>query len=80
VIVRDKLCVFVGPFVTDPLIVIGTVPGVAPALVLTVIVTATRLLEVGFTELEGKKLQVAPEGKFPQDRPTASLNDPCAVT
>jgi hypothetical protein len=78
--VREKLCVFVGPFVTDPLIVTGTVPGAALALVLTVSVTATGLVEVGFTEVEGKKLQVTPEGKFPQDRFTASLNDPCAVT
>jgi hypothetical protein len=78
--VKDKLWVFVGPFVTDPLIVMGTVPAVASAVVLTVRVTATGLLEVGFTEPEGRKLHDAPEGKFPQERLTVSLNDPCAVT
>jgi hypothetical protein len=80
VIVKDKLCVFVGPSVTEPLIVIGAVPAVASAVVLTVSVTATGLLDVGFTELEGRKLQIAPEGKFPQERFTVSLNDPCPVT
>ena len=77
---RSSETVFVGPFVTDPLIVIGTVPPVALAVVLIVSVTATGLLAVGFTELEGRKLQVAPEGKFPQDRFTVSSNDPCPVT
>jgi hypothetical protein len=60
--------------------VIGNVPAVALESVLTVSVIATGLLEVGFTELEGRKLQVAPKGKFPHDRFTVSLNDPCPVT
>jgi hypothetical protein len=80
VIVKDKVCVFVGPSVTEPLIVIGTVPAVAFEVVLIVSVTATGLFEVGFTELEGRKLQFAPEGRFPQDKFTVSLNDPCPVT
>jgi hypothetical protein len=82
VIVRDKGgggASFVGPFVTDPLIVIGNVPAVALEVVLIVNVTATGLLDVTFTELEGKKLQVAPEGKFPQDRFTVSSKGPCPV-
>jgi hypothetical protein len=80
VIVSDKFCVFVGPFVTDPLIVIGNVPAVALDVVLTVSVTATGLLAVGFTELEGRKLQVAPAGKFPQERFTVSSKEPSPVT
>src|ERR1700752_1391979 len=78
--VSNKLCVFVGPFVTDPLIAIAVVPAVAFELVLIVSVIATGLLEVGFTEVEGRKLQVAPGGKFPQERFTVSSNDPCPVT
>ena len=78
--VKDSVCVFVGPFVTDPLIVIGTVPAVAFEVVLIVRVTVTGWFAVGFTELEGRKLQVAPEGRFPQDRFTVSLNDPSPVT
>jgi hypothetical protein len=80
VIVRDRVCVFVGPFVTDPLIVIGTVPAVAFEVVLTVSVTDAGLLVVTVTELEGRKSQVAPEGKFPQDRFTVSLKGPSPVT
>jgi hypothetical protein len=80
VIVSDKLCVFVGPFVTDALIVIGTVPALAFDVVLIVNVSATGLLEVTITEPEGRKLQVAPEGRFPQDRFTVSLKGPCPVT
>ena len=79
-IVSDKLCVFVGPFVTDALIVSGTVPALALEVVLTVNVTAAGLLEVTLTELEGRKLQVAPEGRFPQDRFTVSSKGPCPVT
>ena len=79
-IVRDKLCVFVGPFVTDPLIVIDVVPAVALGVVLIVSVTAIGLLEVGFTELDGEKLQVAPDGKFPQERFTVSSKEPSPVT
>src|SRR5580704_6569588 len=60
--------------------VIGTVPAVAFELVLTVNVIATGLLAVGFTELEGRKLQVAPEGKFPQDRFTVPSKDPSPMT
>jgi hypothetical protein len=60
--------------------VIGTVPAVALAVVLIVSVTATGLAEVGFTELDGTKLQVAPEGRFPQERFTVSPKEPCAVT
>jgi hypothetical protein len=80
VIVRDKLRVFVGPFVPDPLIVIGNVPAVAVAVVSTVSVIATGVVEVGFTEPEGRKLHDAPEGKFPQERFTVSSNAPCPVT
>jgi hypothetical protein len=80
VIVRDRFWVFVGPFVTVPIIVIGTVPAVALAVVLIVSVTATGFAEVGFTELDGTKLQVAPEGKFPQERFTVSPKEPCPVT
>ena len=79
-IVKDSVCVFVGPFVTDPLIVIGNVPAVAFEIVLIVRVTVTGWFEVGFTELDGRKLQVAPDGKFPQDRFTVSSNDPSPVT
>ena len=79
-IVRDKLWVFVGPFVTVPIIVIGTVPAVALAVVLIVSVTATGFVEVGFTELDGTKLQLAPEGRFPHERLTVSSKEPCPVT
>jgi hypothetical protein len=66
--------------VTDPLRVTGTVPAVAFEVVLTVRVTAAGLFEVTLTEPEGRKLQVAPEGKFPQDRFTVSSKGPCPVT
>ena len=79
-IVSDKLCVFVGPFVTDALIVIGTVPAVAFEVVVTVSVTDAGALVVTITELEGRKLQLAPEGRFPQDRFTVSSKGPCPVT
>jgi len=80
VIVKDKFCVFVGPFVTVPIIVIGTVPAVALEVVLIVSVTATGFAEVGFTELDGRKLQLAPVGKFPQERFTVSSKEPSPVT
>ena len=65
-IVRDKVCVFVGPLGTDPLIAIGNVPAVALAIVLTVSVTATGLLEVGFTEADGVKVATTlPGGQIP---------------
>jgi hypothetical protein len=79
-IVTDKLWDFVGPFVTDPLIEIGTVPAVTLAVVLTVSVISTGVPAVGLTELDGRKLQVAPEGKFPQERFTVLSNEPCPVT
>jgi hypothetical protein len=80
VIVRDKLRVFVGPFVTDPLIVIGNVPAAAVAVVSTVSVIATEVVEVGFTEPEERKLHDAPECKFPQETFTVSSNALCPVT
>ncbi len=55
-IVREKLHVFLGPFVTDPLIVIGNVLAVAVAVVSTISVIATGVVEVGFTEPEGRTL------------------------
>jgi hypothetical protein len=70
----------VGPFATDPLIVMDTVPAVAFEVVLTVIVTGVELPEVTITEFEGRKLQVAPEGRFPHDRFTVSLKGPEPVT
>ena len=66
-IVRDKLRVFVGPFVANRLIVIGNVPAVAVAVVSTVSVIATGVVEIGFTEPEERKLHDVPEGKFPQE-------------
>jgi hypothetical protein len=56
------------------------VPAVAVEDVLMVNITAAGLVEVGLTEFEGAKLQVAPAGKFPQERFTVSSKEPCAVT
>ena len=78
--VNDKLCVLVGPPVTEPLMVIGDVPVgvVAPALMVRV--TVAGLPEIGDAALEGWKLHVAPVGKPPQERATAWLNAPAPVT
>jgi hypothetical protein len=77
----DKVCVFCdGAPAALAAMVIGNVPVGVLALVFTVIVTATGLPEVGFTEFEGWKLQTAPNGKPVQESATAALNDPPAVT
>lgn len=78
---NDKFCIFGdGAPVAFAAIAIGNVPVVVLALVLTVIVTATGVVEVGRTEFEGWKLQLAPAGKPVQESATAALNDPSAVT
>ena len=78
---NDKFCAFGdGAPVAFAAIAIGNVPVVVLALVLTVIVTATGVVEVGWTELEGWKLQVTPAGKPVQESATAALNDPRPVT
>ena len=78
---NDKFCVFGdGAPAALATMMMGNVPVGVLALVLTVIVTATGVVEVGWTELEGWKLQVAPTGKPVQFSVTAELNDPRAVT
>jgi hypothetical protein len=77
----DKVCVFGdGAPAVLAAIVIGNFPVGVLAPVLTVIVIATGLPEVGLTEFEGWKLQAAPNGKPVQESATAALNDPPAVT
>ena len=72
---NDKFCVFdEGAPAVFAEIVIGNVPVGVLAPVLTVIVTATGVVEVGWTEFEGWKLQLAPVGKPVQERATAALN------
>jgi len=66
--------------VTDPLIVTVNVPAVVFEEVLMVSVTVTGSPEVGSTEFDGWKLQLAPEGKPVQARLTACANGPEAVT
>jgi hypothetical protein len=60
--------------------VIGVTPVGVDVVVPMVNVTVTGVLDVGFTELEGEKLQVAPVGNPLQESETAALNDPDPVT
>jgi hypothetical protein len=60
--------------------VTGNVPVGVLVLVLIVSVSATGLPAVGKTGLDGWKLQLAPVGRPEQERFTAALNDPAAVT
>lgn len=55
-------------------------PGGVPLVVAMVSVTAIGELEVGCTEAEGRKLQVAPDGRPLHESATVPLNDPDAVT
>jgi hypothetical protein len=81
VTVSEKAVVLVaaGPLVAPCTVTVEVASGVfVPAL--TVSVTAVELAAVGFTVLEGEKLQVAFAGSPRQLSVTGSRNDPAAVT
>ncbi len=78
--VSERFCVRGGPPATEPLRVICDVPTGVFAPALMVRVTLAGLPEIGDAELEGWKLQAAPTGKPLQERSTAWLNAPVAVT
>lgn len=81
VTVSDKVCVL-GAGAPDEVAEMVTVdvPGGVLSEVAMFRVTATGFEAVGFTEAEGEKLQVAPEGSPLQESVTVLLNDPEAVT
>src|ERR1700690_1563821 len=81
VTVNDRVCVFAAgaPLVFAEMVTVDVPVGV-PLVVPIVSVTGTGVLDVGFTDAEGEKLQVAPVGRPLHESETVPANDPEAVT
>ena len=80
VTVRDRPCVLSGAPDVLAVSVTGLTPVGVEVVVPIVRVTVTGVLEVGLTELEGEKLQLAPVGSPLQVSETVPAKDPAPVT